>query len=137
MAAHVSGIKPQLQNVVATVNLGTKLDLKEIAMHARNAEYNPKVGLVTSSWLAKAGTAAEAALSWQTLSPSPSHLPRRAAPFPPAALCRRHHAHSRAENNGAHLRLWQDGRRGEQGTLVGRANVQGMHRPLSGCGTHR
>ncbi|KAG2451528.1 hypothetical protein HYH02_004126 [Chlamydomonas schloesseri] len=42
MAAHVSGIKPQLQNVVATVNLGTKLDLKEIAMHARNAEYNPK-----------------------------------------------------------------------------------------------
>ncbi|KXZ55925.1 hypothetical protein GPECTOR_2g1476 [Gonium pectorale] len=42
MTAHVSGIKPQLQNVVATVNLGTKLDLKEIAMHARNAEYNPK-----------------------------------------------------------------------------------------------
>ncbi|GLC43794.1 hypothetical protein PLESTB_000908600 [Pleodorina starrii] len=42
MAAHVSGITPQLQNVVATVNLGTKLDLKEIAMHARNAEYNPK-----------------------------------------------------------------------------------------------
>eukprot|EP00955_Chlamydomonas_euryale_P008155 86396-Chlamydomonas_euryale.AAC.23 len=40
---HPSGIVPQLQNVVATVNLGCKLDLKEIAQHARNAEYNPKV----------------------------------------------------------------------------------------------
>jgi len=39
---HPSGIVPTLQNVVATVNLGCKLDLKEIALHARNAEYNPK-----------------------------------------------------------------------------------------------
>lgn len=30
------------QNVVATVNLECKLDLKNIALHARNAEYNPK-----------------------------------------------------------------------------------------------
>jgi len=42
-SVHPSGIVPQLQNVVATVNLGTRLDLKEIALHARNAEYNPKV----------------------------------------------------------------------------------------------
>jgi transcription initiation factor TFIID TATA-box-binding protein len=42
MANHESQITPQLQNVVATVNLGIKLDLKEIALHARNAEYNPK-----------------------------------------------------------------------------------------------
>ncbi|GBF92722.1 hypothetical protein Rsub_05091 [Raphidocelis subcapitata] len=41
-AKHPSGIVPTLQNVVATVNLGCKLDLKEIALHARNAEYNPK-----------------------------------------------------------------------------------------------
>lgn len=40
---HPSGIVPTLQNVVATVNLGCKLDLKHIAMQARNAEYNPKV----------------------------------------------------------------------------------------------
>jgi len=39
---HPSGIVPTLQNVVATVNLGCRLDLKEIALHARNAEYNPK-----------------------------------------------------------------------------------------------
>lgn len=39
---HPSGIVPVLQNVVATVNLGCKLDLKAIALHARNAEYNPK-----------------------------------------------------------------------------------------------
>ncbi|WIA36989.1 hypothetical protein OEZ86_008226 [Tetradesmus obliquus] len=39
---HPSGIVPQLQNVVATVDLGCRLELKEIALHARNAEYNPK-----------------------------------------------------------------------------------------------
>ncbi|KAJ3290164.1 putative TATA-binding protein 2 [Rhizoclosmatium globosum] len=37
-----SGITPVLQNVVATVNLDVKLDLKTIALRARNAEYNPK-----------------------------------------------------------------------------------------------
>ncbi|CAG8750537.1 12087_t:CDS:2, partial [Cetraspora pellucida] len=39
---NVAGIVPMLQNIVATVNLGCKLDLKTIALHARNAEYNPK-----------------------------------------------------------------------------------------------
>lgn len=42
MTAEASGIVPQLQNIVSTVNLGCKLDLKKIALHARNAEYNPK-----------------------------------------------------------------------------------------------
>lgn len=37
-----SQIVPQLQNIVSTVDLGCKLDLKKIALHARNAEYNPK-----------------------------------------------------------------------------------------------
>uniref|UniRef100_A0A8C2NME0 TATA-box-binding protein n=1 Tax=Capra hircus TaxID=9925 RepID=A0A8C2NME0_CAPHI len=32
----------QQQNIVSTVNLGCKLDLKTIALRARNAEYNPK-----------------------------------------------------------------------------------------------
>merc|ERR1712153_213283 len=36
------GIVPQLQNIVSTVNLACPLDLKKIALHARNAEYNPK-----------------------------------------------------------------------------------------------
>ena len=36
------GIVPQLQNIVSTVSLGCKLDLKKIALSARNAEYNPK-----------------------------------------------------------------------------------------------
>ena len=40
--AHPSGIVPGLQNVVATVDLGCKLDLVAIAQKARNAEYNPK-----------------------------------------------------------------------------------------------
>ncbi|KAK4057075.1 TATA-binding protein (TBP) [Microbotryomycetes sp. JL221] len=38
----VHGIVPTLQNIVATVNLDCRLDLKTIALHARNAEYNPK-----------------------------------------------------------------------------------------------
>jgi TATA-box binding protein (TBP) (component of TFIID and TFIIIB) len=33
------------RNIVATVNLDCRLDLKTIALHARNAEYNPKVNL--------------------------------------------------------------------------------------------
>nr|XP_057947175.1 TATA box-binding protein-like 2 [Doryrhamphus excisus] len=37
-----SGIIPQLQNIVSTINLGCPLDLKFIALQARNAEYNPK-----------------------------------------------------------------------------------------------
>jgi len=37
-----SGIRPVLQNIVATCNLAVALDLKTIALHARNAEYNPK-----------------------------------------------------------------------------------------------
>lgn len=41
-ASESSGIVQQLQNIVSTVNLGCKLDLKTIALRARNAEYNPK-----------------------------------------------------------------------------------------------
>lgn len=33
------------RNIVATVNLDCRLDLKTIALHARNAEYNPKVAI--------------------------------------------------------------------------------------------
>ncbi|KAF8842489.1 hypothetical protein BDN67DRAFT_354373 [Paxillus ammoniavirescens] len=43
----VEGIVPTLQNIVATVNLDCRLDLKTIALHARNAEYNPKVGIAS------------------------------------------------------------------------------------------
>eukprot|EP01086_Lenisia_limosa_P013589 TRINITY_DN42868_c0_g1_i1.p1 TRINITY_DN42868_c0_g1~~TRINITY_DN42868_c0_g1_i1.p1 ORF type:complete len:193 (-),score=34.20 TRINITY_DN42868_c0_g1_i1:50-628(-) len=39
---HPSGIVPTVTNVVATSSLGCKLDLKYIALHARNAQYNPK-----------------------------------------------------------------------------------------------
>jgi len=35
-------IVPQLQNIVSTVNMGCILDLKKIALQARNAEYNPR-----------------------------------------------------------------------------------------------
>ncbi|XP_051039959.1 TATA box-binding protein-like 2 [Phodopus roborovskii] len=37
-----SGIVPQLQNIVATANLACKLDLRKIALNAKNTEYNPK-----------------------------------------------------------------------------------------------
>eukprot|EP01018_Ginkgo_biloba_P036132 Gb_09530 [translate_table: standard] len=41
MNRHQSGIVPTVQNVVSTVNVKCKLDLKTIAYKARNAEYNP------------------------------------------------------------------------------------------------
>lgn len=34
--------EPQIQNVVATADLQCKLDVKQIALKAKNAEYNPK-----------------------------------------------------------------------------------------------
>ncbi|XVF30652.1 hypothetical protein REPUB_Repub16aG0076800 [Reevesia pubescens] len=37
-----SGIVPTIENVVSTVHLGCKLDLKAIALRARNTEYNPE-----------------------------------------------------------------------------------------------
>lgn len=49
---HPSGIVPVLQNIVATVNLSCKLDLKAIALKARNAEYNPKVSSSPAAHLA-------------------------------------------------------------------------------------
>lgn len=41
-SARNHGIVPQLQNIVATVNLCCRLDLRRIALMARNAEYNPR-----------------------------------------------------------------------------------------------
>ncbi|CAI9174372.1 unnamed protein product [Rangifer tarandus platyrhynchus] len=41
-ASEITELVPQLHNIVCTVNLGCKLDLKSIALLARNAEYNPK-----------------------------------------------------------------------------------------------
>jgi transcription initiation factor TFIID TATA-box-binding protein len=35
-------IEPKLQNIVSTANLKCELDLREIALKAKNAEYNPK-----------------------------------------------------------------------------------------------
>ncbi|OMO75904.1 TATA-box binding protein [Corchorus capsularis] len=46
LSKHPSGIVPTLQNIVSTVNLDCKLDLKQIALQARNAEYNPKFTLL-------------------------------------------------------------------------------------------
>ena len=43
---HTKPPPPQLQNMVATVNLGCKLELKQIALKARNSEYNPKASLL-------------------------------------------------------------------------------------------
>jgi transcription initiation factor TFIID TATA-box-binding protein len=36
------GTQPKLQNIVSTANLKCELDLREIALQAKNAEYNPK-----------------------------------------------------------------------------------------------
>ncbi|KAI6187814.1 hypothetical protein M3Y98_00286100 [Aphelenchoides besseyi] len=42
MSVSIDVPSPTLQNIVSTVNLGVQLELKKIALHARNAEYNPK-----------------------------------------------------------------------------------------------
>lgn len=66
-SSETADILPQLQNIVATVNLGVKLDLKGVALHARNAEYNPKVIGLQCDLLPNA-------IEWQPVS-QPSVLP--------------------------------------------------------------
>lgn len=96
MTRHPSGIVPQLQNMVATVNLSCKLDLKQIALHARNSEYNPKARLGRSPSQRRDQTV----LSVTELSPSYAVA---------AALCGRHHEDTRAEDDRSGLRLRQNG----------------------------
>ena len=86
----VDGIVPTLQNIVATVNLDCRLDLKTIALHARNAEYNPKVSFSTRYCRVLA-------------------LPLYA---PSSAFRSRYHAYPRTEDDCTHLRIGQDGRHG-------------------------
>jgi len=42
MGISKSAQEPRLENIVSTVNLDCELDLRKIALHAKNAEYNPK-----------------------------------------------------------------------------------------------
>lgn len=39
---HKGHHEPKLENIVSTVNFDCELDLRKIALHAKNAEYNPK-----------------------------------------------------------------------------------------------
>jgi hypothetical protein len=52
----IKGLAPStLQNIVATVNLGCHLDARAAsALHACNAEYNPKVGTTNFGAVASA-----------------------------------------------------------------------------------
>ena len=73
------------RNIVATVNLDCRLDLKTIALHARNAEYNPKVN--SFSWLFDIAVAKR------------FHVAFRGC----------HYADSRTENYGTYFRVGQNG----------------------------
>lgn len=39
---HINRIVPKIQNVVATCNLVVQIDLTELTLKVRNAEYNPR-----------------------------------------------------------------------------------------------
>lgn len=95
ISKHPSGIVPQLQNMVATVNLGCKLDLKQIALHARNSEYNPKAS--TPSNVDFSGVEFFE-LEWL-----------RADDFPTAFRCR-NYEDPRAQDYSTGLRVRQNGR---------------------------
>ena len=100
--ANPSGIVPTLQNIVATVNLDCRLDLKTIALHARNAEYNPKVSLLLFSPFG-------VPFRGPFLS-SKEYENYSTLPLGPSEICGRHHANQRAQDNCPHLCLGQNGR---------------------------
>jgi len=78
-------IVPTLQNIVSTVNMGCPLNLKQIAMGARNAEFNPKVRysltVATDLSLRKQSTNLPSSPVWRYVL---EYL---------AAICRGDHAH--------------------------------------------
>ncbi|KAF0987873.1 hypothetical protein HZS_8113 [Henneguya salminicola] len=41
-AEDIYHVEPHIQNIVSTIDLSCKVDLRTIALHARNAEYNPR-----------------------------------------------------------------------------------------------
>ena len=108
-SSETADILPQLQNIVATVNLGVKLDLKGVALHARNAEYNPKVIGLHCDLLFNA-------LKWQSVS-EPSVLsfsrptPRQTEGHVPvlAEVFCSDYAHPRPKDHSPHLCVWQSG----------------------------
>lgn len=82
------GIVPQLQNTVATVNLDTRLDLKSIALHSRNSEYNPKVKRIGEEERREIHSLFFFLFALPFL-PSPSLAPRPSSPFFASELLRR------------------------------------------------
>lgn len=83
------------RNIVSTVNLGCPLDLKFIALQARNAEYNPKV-------LKPADAPSVSVFSFKTDCCSSSSCCV-------SAFCSSYHEDPWASNHSADLQLREDG----------------------------
>lgn len=95
---HPSGIVPQLQNMVATVNLGCKLDLKQIALHARNSEYNPKASHTCCDTFQGHLQAGKGLVGW-----------RFEMGKLDAEICGCHHADQGSKDDCSCLRFWKNG----------------------------
>ena len=94
---------------MSTVNLGCKLDLKKIALHARNAEYNPKVGV--------AGGVVSFGISVCCVE-----------------ICGSDNEDQRAQDYGTGLQLWEDGVHWSQ--EVSGTSLQTSSPHLSPCFCH-
>lgn len=80
---------------MGTVDLKTPLELKTIALHARNAEYNPKVSSSRLQESARLCSKPGLGTVWLTVS---THSP---------AVLGGDHAIARPEDDCADLRLWK------------------------------
>jgi hypothetical protein len=98
--AHLAG-----RNIVATAFLGSKLDLKAIAMNAKNAEYNPRVRCHSGR---PPQSAVLTLFAWTALRGS-------------------YHAHSRAKDNCVGVFLGQNGHHRRQGTAPSAQAAHRMH----------
>ena len=83
LSVHGSGLVPTLQNVVSTVNLGCKLDLKTIALQVPPQQHNP--------------------------STCPQLRPGKELRIQPEAVRRGHYANSRSKDHCADFLIWQNG----------------------------
>ena len=106
LSQHPSGIVPILQNIVATVNLSCKLDLKQIALRARNAEYNPKVAPCSTFCFARC--IAEQWLKFHTSAVFELRQKELKQPCS-AAFCCCHYPHQGPQDHCSGVCVWKDG----------------------------
>lgn len=96
------------RNIVSTVNLDCKLDLKAIALQARNAEYNPKAsGVLCATHHGRQESHFQGEI---LLFPFEFELLRISISISMTAFCCCYYENKGAKNHRIDICIWEDGK---------------------------